>query len=821
MKLCECYVEGFGVLTDFSYKFSDGLSSIVWENGSGKTTLTVFIKVMLYGLDDTRKAKLSENDRKHYMPWSNRACRGSLTFEVAGKKYRVERSFGKKASDDSFALYDLETNLPSRDYSERLGEELFGIDADGFERTLFLSEANLSGKNENKSIAAKLSDLTDSEGDMTVLDDALKLLDKERQFYRKKGGSGAIGDIQEKISEYSERIKKIEDTKNVYRELCDEENSIKEKLSVLYSQKAGYEKELEKQKDREIKQNYENAYREMLCRIEEKKKQEETLLCFFASHLPTQSELDSIAQIELEYNNLSRELKRVTIPSESEVAVGGLDFEALRRDAKELERTRTLAKEKRERLTRLSESTGAAFTNGVPNRDELEEKIKVASLPAGKKSYLPLALALLFIAMGGALMLVHPLLILVALAAVPCFLVFFKRTGRKGEVGEWVTKVTGESVRAGEELGALLNLRERLDGYLRDMKEIETLVRECGELEATALELEGRTSAALRDYPYATGASALDRIELLEREEIRKSALKEASAQERRKYEENAMRATALKRELDEFFSHYELEGYESPVRELRARLFSYESARDNVRRAIDDAEYFAISKGIDKNAISKAESIEEGGVKLDTGALQTQISATERELMLIQQKQRVCEADIDRQEEYEATLDDLYKKERSAEHMHECIENAKKYLTLAHQNLTTKYLGRTKESFLKYVKMIDEECGALDIDTSFSVKKSEGAQTIGAEAYSKGTRDLYALAVRLALVDSLYEKEAPFIILDDPFAYFDDGKLTRALKLIKSMSRERQIIYLSCSGARGACSTYNGIAWLPVNYGK
>ena len=41
----------------------------------------------------------------------------------------------------------------------------------------------------------------------------------------------------------------------------------------------------------------------------------------------------------------------------------------------------------------------------------------------------------------------------------------------------------------------------------------------------------------------------------------------------------------------------------------------------------------------------------------------------------------------------------------------------------------------------------------------------------------SRGMRDLYNLAVRFALIDSLYENEEPFVILDDPFIAFDDAK--------------------------------------------
>ena len=227
MRLCECNIENFGTLENFSCKFPSGLCTLVRENGAGKTTLTVFIKAMLYGLEDTRRARLSENDRKHYLPWNGKACRGSLTIEVGEKKYRIERSFGQKGADDTFALYDLKSGKLCGDYSERIGEELFGIDADGFERTLFLSEANLSGKNENKSIAAKLSDLSDAKADIGVLDDAISLLEDERKFYYKKGGSGEIANIREKISDYTGKINAIERKKEEYAELISRERDFR------------------------------------------------------------------------------------------------------------------------------------------------------------------------------------------------------------------------------------------------------------------------------------------------------------------------------------------------------------------------------------------------------------------------------------------------------------------------------------------------------------------------------------------------------------------------------------------------------------------
>ena len=138
---------------------------------------------MLYGMSDTKRTGLDENDRKHYLPWDGSVARGTLTFAFGDKEYRIERSFAPKPADDTFTLYYTATAKVTDDLRDPVGEELFGIDADGFERTVFLSERALTPKSENKSVSAKLSDLVGCDGDIGVMDDAMKALDEERKFY--------------------------------------------------------------------------------------------------------------------------------------------------------------------------------------------------------------------------------------------------------------------------------------------------------------------------------------------------------------------------------------------------------------------------------------------------------------------------------------------------------------------------------------------------------------------------------------------------------------------------------------------------------------
>ena len=62
---------------------------------------------------------------------------------------------------------------------------------------------------------------------------------------------------------------------------------------------------------------------------------------------------------------------------------------------------------------------------------------------------------------------------------------------------------------------------------------------------------------------------------------------------------------------------------------------------------------------------------------------------------------------------------------------------------------------------------------------------------------------DLVMLCMRLSLVDALFREVKPFVILDDPFINLDDRRTAEALKLIRELSKDRQIIYLTCNSSR------------------
>lgn len=239
MKLIKCHVEGFGTLSGFDQTFGDGITVISEENGFGKTTLAVFIKTMLYGMPDTKSKDITKNDRVKYLPWQGGAFGGYLIFEVLyrGKtrRIRIDRKFGKKASEDEFSATDAETGERLDGFSSDLGQELFGIDADAFSKSIYLPQERMIEKQSgtsaakgktsdaNTSITTKLTNLLEQSDDLGNFVSAKARLDKLRlSCYTNMGGGeiNRIGDIiNKKTEDYRKALADSGTLKNLENEI--------------------------------------------------------------------------------------------------------------------------------------------------------------------------------------------------------------------------------------------------------------------------------------------------------------------------------------------------------------------------------------------------------------------------------------------------------------------------------------------------------------------------------------------------------------------------------------------------------------------------
>ena len=292
MKLLKCHIENFGKLSNYDYDFQDGLNTIKEENGFGKTTFASFIKAMFYGLESKRNTKVLI-DRKKYEPWQGGKFGGNIEFELQGKKYKIERFFEKKEVDDTFKVYDLSTNLETDDFSQNIGEEIFKLNKEAYERSTFISGQSME-TSMNDSLNAKLGNILENENDINSSEKAINALDEAIKRYKKTGGRG---EINEAILEKTKLEKKLENSKIDEKTLEERKNSlenIKKQIAEKMVLQENLRKELTSINEEESKKAKLEHYNLLKNQLEESKKN----IIEFSSKANVDSDLNE----KIEYN---------------------------------------------------------------------------------------------------------------------------------------------------------------------------------------------------------------------------------------------------------------------------------------------------------------------------------------------------------------------------------------------------------------------------------------------------------------------------------------------------------------------------------------
>ena len=86
------------------------------------------------------------------------------------------------------------------------------------------------------------------------------------------------------------------------------------------------------------------------------------------------------------------------------------------------------------------------------------------------------------------------------------------------------------------------------------------------------------------------------------------------------------------------------------------------------------------------------------------------------------------------------------------------------------------------------------------DTNLGIEVFAPERDDWVAVESLSQGTLDIVYLVARIGLVRLVTGDRRPPLILDDPFVTLDDARATRALELLKRISSDFQVIYLTTS---------------------
>ena len=158
----------------------------------------------------------------------------------------------------------------------------------------------------------------------------------------------------------------------------------------------------------------------------------------------------------------------------------------------------------------------------------------------------------------------------------------------------------------------------------------------------------------------------------------------------------------------------------------------------------------------------------------------------------------------LDLRDEKQAELgEQLYQQEKDTK-KYLIVKLTQEYLTKAKEQFTARYMDPIASGFSKYYQMLTGDMsGDWVIDANINLKMKEQGELRDTRWLSAGYQDLLGVCMRLALVDTMYKEEKPFLIFDDPFVNLDAKKVEAGNHLLLEVAKEYQVIYFTCHDSR------------------
>lgn len=133
-------LKNFGKFQGKEIELKEGINILLGENESGKSTIHVFLQSMLFGMRRGR-GKASKTDiYSRYIPWENgNWYEGGIVFTCGGRKFRLERGFGKFAKAPTL-ICETDGEMLSVEHGD-LDMLLGGITENIYENTVSIGQA--------------------------------------------------------------------------------------------------------------------------------------------------------------------------------------------------------------------------------------------------------------------------------------------------------------------------------------------------------------------------------------------------------------------------------------------------------------------------------------------------------------------------------------------------------------------------------------------------------------------------------------------------------------------------------------------------------
>ncbi len=850
MKLLSYYIENYGKLQHKEGSFASGLTCFCESNGSGKTTLASFIKAMFYGLPSYTVASKGFNDRQRFYPFNGGKFGGNLTFEAGGKVYRIERFFDKKSSkNDEVKVFC--NGTPCHDFGENCGKELFGLDEESFQKTIFITADEIE-IGSTHSINEKLNGTVEGEEEGNF-EAALAALEKaKKELKAGRGNNDKISRTKTEIVEWTAKAHNISNMGETLSDEYTERDRLVKEISFLETQ-------VREEGERGLVLQKWETLDSMRAQATEKGVQLQALQEKYPNGLPEETDRKRLHAYIQEEQHLQGSVQTAAFGTEKEEALAKLEHrfqngtptdESLRVTQEKIARLslvqNQLAYEKTE-ATPKQRALENRFANGLPGEEilaqkrELVEEYKrkdnemkglsaamlqsVQTQPAKGKSSPSLALliaAVVALCAGIGLLFVMQAvgIVLLAIAVV---------------LGLLALLFKGKGAPSASIPHSDLNLR--LISLQSDLQAIEGKIREF-----------------TVPYGYYDSMGAVFDFNALEEDVRAYKEYRQAAFQARERSQAAQAEAENLQREIVGFLEAYKESetDLQSGLTRLISAVQTLVSLQEDKRAAIERAQHkaarlqevTALRREI-LNAYALGENVGtmDGLSALDTDArtmdlLRKEYSGLCETIAEYQEKHTLYErpvaeavnvddmhtklslcrkelADCDKRiaetERYVETLSDIENRLAIAkenlkvyQERHALLSDTMEMLKVAEQSLKDKYVAPIKERFLSYTEALSTVLGEkISMDKDFHILFERGGEERSERHFSAGERTLCALCLRLALMDNLYETEQPFIVLDDPFVHLDEEHMAKTATLLNLLAKEKQILYFCCHESR------------------
>ena len=239
-------IKSFGQLIDTSLDFTGKVNVIEGQNEVGKSTIAAFIKYMLYGFNaEEGDSELGERAKR--LNWDTGIAQGSMNVAVGDKHYLITRSTvpttdsaQRAAYKEESSIIDLETGAPAFGKLPA-GEVFFGVDRELFENTAFVGQIGDTAINEG-SVKASIENILFSGSErINNQKAAARISEKMEQLHRKNGTGGAISDLISKRDAIEEQLRRsAEDNQQILAKeaelhtIKDDRSVAEDKLAKLY-----------------------------------------------------------------------------------------------------------------------------------------------------------------------------------------------------------------------------------------------------------------------------------------------------------------------------------------------------------------------------------------------------------------------------------------------------------------------------------------------------------------------------------------------------------------------------------------------------------